>query len=50
MFSWWQYDFMRTALWAILLLVPLLAMLGTLVVNNGMSFSRMPWGIRLSPA
>ena len=38
MFSWWQYDFMRTALWAILLLVPLLAMLGTLVVNNGMSF------------
>ena len=38
MFDWWQYDFMRTALWAILLLVPLLAMLGTLVVNNGMSF------------
>ena len=36
--SWWQYDFMRTALWAILLLVPLLATLGTLVVNNGMSF------------
>ncbi len=38
LFSWWQYDFMRTALWAILLLVPLLAMLGTLVVNNGMAF------------
>ena len=36
--SWWQYDFMRTALWAIMLLVPLLATLGTLVVNNGMSF------------
>ena len=36
--EWWQYDFMRTALWAILLLVPLLALLGTLVVNNGMSF------------
>lgn len=36
--SWWQYDFMRTALWAILLLVPLLATLGTLVVNNGLSF------------
>ncbi len=36
--SWWQYDFMRTALWAILLLVPLMAMLGTLVVNNGLSF------------
>lgn len=38
LFSWWQYDFMRTALWALLLLVPLLAMLGTLVVNNGMAF------------
>lgn len=38
LFLWWQYDFMRTALWAILLLVPLLATLGTLVVNNGMSF------------
>ena len=38
LFSWWQYDFMRTALWAILLLVPLLATLGTLVVNNGLSF------------
>ncbi len=36
--DWWQYDFMRLALGAILLLVPLLAMLGTLVVNNGMSF------------
>lgn len=36
--SFWQYDFMRTALWAILLLVPLLSILGTLVVNNGMSF------------
>ena len=36
--SWWQYDFMRTALLAIVLLVPLLATLGTLVVNNGLSF------------
>ncbi|MBQ4611998.1 MAG: metal ABC transporter permease [Clostridia bacterium] len=36
--SWWQYDFMRTALWALIMLVPLLAMLGTLVVNNGMAF------------
>jgi zinc transport system permease protein len=33
-----QYDFMRTALWAVLLLVPLLSLLGTLVVNNKMSF------------
>ncbi len=38
LFSFWEYDFMRTALWAILLLVPLLSLLGTLVVNNGMSF------------
>ncbi len=38
MFEWWQYDFMRTALWAVLLLVPLLSLLGTLVVNNRMSF------------
>ncbi|MBQ9859135.1 MAG: metal ABC transporter permease [Clostridia bacterium] len=38
LFSWWQYDFMRTALWAVLLLVPLLSLLGTLVVNNRMSF------------
>ncbi len=38
LFSWWQYDFMRTALWAVLMLAPLFAMLGTLVVNNGMAF------------
>ena len=38
MFEWLQYDFMRTALWAVLLLVPLLSLLGTLVVNNRMSF------------
>lgn len=38
LFDWWEYDFMQLALWAIVLLVPLLAMLGTLVVNNGMAF------------
>ena len=38
LFSWWQYEFMRTALWAVLLMVPLLSLLGTLVVNNRMSF------------
>ena len=38
MFDWLQYDFMRTALWAVLLVVPLMALLGTLVVNNRMSF------------
>ena len=38
MFDWLQYEFMRTALWAVLLMVPLTALLGTLVVNNRMSF------------
>ncbi|MBR0447091.1 MAG: metal ABC transporter permease [Clostridia bacterium] len=38
MFEWLGYDFMRTALWAVLLMVPLLSLLGTLVVNNKMSF------------
>lgn len=38
LFGFWEYEFMRHALWAILLLVPLLSLLGTLVVNNGMSF------------
>ena len=32
------YDFMRRALWGILLMMPLFSLLGTLVVNNGMSF------------
>lgn len=38
LFSWWQYDFMRTALLAVLLIMPLFALLGTLVVNSGMAF------------
>ena len=38
MLDWLTYDFMRTALFAVLLLVPLLSLLGTLVVNNRMSF------------
>lgn len=38
MFDWLQYEFMRTALWAVLLMVPLLSLLGTMVVNNKMSF------------
>lgn len=38
MLDWLSYEFMRTALWAVLLLVPLLSLLGTLVVNNRMSF------------
>ena len=38
MFDWLSYDFMVTALWAVLLMVPLMALLGTMVVNNRMSF------------
>ena len=36
--GWWQYDFMRRALFAVLLIMPLFSLLGTLVVNNGMAF------------
>lgn len=38
LFGWWQYDFMRNAFVAVLLIMPLFALLGTLVVNNGMAF------------
>ena len=32
------YDFMRRALWGVLLIMPLFSLMGTLVVNRGMSF------------
>lgn len=38
MFEWLQYDFMRVALLSVVLVVPLTALLGTLIVNNRMSF------------
>ena len=37
-FGFWDYAFMRHALLAIVLIMPLFSLLGTLVVNNGMSF------------
>lgn len=37
-FDWWQYQFMRNAFFAILLIMPLFSMMGTVVVNNGMAF------------
>lgn len=37
-FGWWDYTFMRYAFAAVLLIMPLFGMLGTLVVNNGMAF------------
>lgn len=36
--EWWQYGFMRNAFFAVLLIMPLFALLGTMVVNNGMAF------------
>ncbi len=36
--GWWAYPFMRYAFFAVLLIMPLFALLGTMVVNNGMSF------------
>ena len=37
-FEWAQYDFMQNALLAVLLVSPLLALLGCLVINNQMAF------------
>ena len=37
-FEWTQFAFMRTALLAILVVSPLFALMGTLVVNNRMAF------------
>ncbi len=37
-FEWWQFDFMRNAFWALLIISPLFAIVGSLVVNAKMSF------------
>lgn len=37
-FEWAQYEFMRNALLAVLLMAPLFALLGCLVINNQMAF------------
>ena len=37
-FEWTQFDFMKNALLAILLITPLFGLVGTMVVNNKMSF------------
>ncbi len=37
-FEWARYEFMRQALVAVLLITPLFALMGTLVVNNRMAF------------
>lgn len=37
-FTWVQYDFMKNAFLAVLLITPLLGMLGTMAVNHNMAF------------
>lgn len=37
-FAWAQYDFMKNAVLAVLLITPLLGMLGTMAVNHNMAF------------
>lgn len=39
-FSWLDYNFMKNAFVAILLITPLLGVLGTMAVNNKMAFFR----------
>ena len=48
--SMFQYDFMRNAFLAAILIAPLFALLGTMAVNNKMAFSLMHWGTVLSQA
>lgn len=37
-FQWMEYDFMKSALLAILIITPLFGILGTMIVNNRMAF------------
>jgi zinc transport system permease protein len=37
-FPWIQYDFMKNALLAVLIITPLFGILGTMIVNNKMAF------------
>ena len=37
-FEWVQYDFMKNALLALILISPIFAILGTMIVNNKMAF------------
>lgn len=37
-FSWMEYDFMKNALLAILIITPLFGILGTMIVNNKMAY------------
>ena len=37
-FDWAEYNFMKNALLAVLMLTPLLGLTGTMIVNNKLSF------------
>lgn len=42
-FEFINYTFMKNALIAIILVSPVFAILGTMIVNNKMAFFRCPW-------
>jgi len=37
-FSWIEYNFMKNALLAVIIITPLFGILGTMIVNNRMAF------------
>ena len=39
--SWLQYDFMRNALIAVLIITPLFGIMGTMIVNKKMAYFRI---------
>ena len=45
-FSWIQYDFMKNALLAVLLITPLFGMIGTMVVDHKLAFFSVIQGLK----
>lgn len=43
--SWFEYNFMRNALIAVIIITPLFGLMGTMIVNKKMAFSQMHLGI-----
>lgn len=48
-FEWTEFAYMKNAFLAVLLITPLFGLVGTMVVNNKMSFFPMRSAIRPSP-